>query len=50
MRLTIVRGLQNCSFVGTKVRGIKKGTCSVLVTLIPKRGPRVLRTAKVVVS
>ena len=50
MRLTIVRGLQNCSFVDTKVRGIKKGTCSVLVTLIPKRGPRVLRTAKVVVS
>jgi len=50
MRLTIVRGLQNCSFVGTKVRGMKKGTCSVLVTLVPKRGPQVLRTAKIVVS
>jgi hypothetical protein len=50
MRFTIVRGLKYCKFVGTKVKGIKKGTCSVLVTLIPKRGKRTLRTAKVVVS
>ena len=50
LRLTIVRGARSCMFVGTKVRGTRKGTCSVLVTLIPKRGPRILRTAKVVVS
>ena len=50
LRLTIVRGARTCMFVGTKVRGTRKGTCSVLVTLIPKRGPRILRTAKVVVS
>jgi alpha-tubulin suppressor-like RCC1 family protein len=50
MRFTIVRGSKYCAFVGTKVKGIRKGTCSVLVTLIPKRGVRTLRTAKVVVS
>jgi hypothetical protein len=50
MRFTIVRGSKYCTFVGTKVKGIRKGTCSVLVTLIPKRGVRTLRTAKVVVS
>lgn len=50
MRFTIVRGVKYCTFVGTKVKGVRKGSCSILVTLIPKRGSRVLRTAKVVVS
>ncbi len=50
MRFTIVRGSRYCTFVGTKVKGIRKGTCSVLVTLIPKRGIRTLKTAKIVVS
>jgi hypothetical protein len=50
MRFTIVRGSRYCTFVGTQVKGIRKGTCSVLVTRIPKRGPRTLKTAKIVVS
>ncbi len=49
MRLSIVSGTRNCRFVGTQVRGVRKGTCNVLVTLIPKRGKRVLKTAKIVV-
>lgn len=50
MRLTIVKGSQSCVFVGTRVKGVRKGTCSVLVTLIPKRGARTLRVAKLVVT
>lgn len=50
MRFTIVRGSRYCTFVGTRVKGIRKGTCSVLVTRIPKRGTRTLKTAKIVVS
>ena len=49
MRFTIVTGVRHCAFVGTRVQGVRKGRCSVLITLIPKRGARVLRTAKVVV-
>ena len=50
MRFTIVSGLRNCTFVGTKVKALRAGTCKVLVTLIPKRGTRTLKTAKIVVS
>ena len=50
MRMSIVRGGRSCSFVGARVRGVRKGTCTVLVTLIPKRGKRTLRTATIVVS
>ena len=50
LRFTIVRGSRYCTFVGTRVKGIRKGTCSVLVTRIPKRGTRTLKTAKIVVS
>ena len=50
MRMSIVRGARSCSFVGARVRGVRTGTCTVLVTLIPKRGKRTLRTATIVVS
>jgi alpha-tubulin suppressor-like RCC1 family protein len=50
MRLSIVRGARSCAFAGARVRGVRAGTCTVLVTLIPKRGKRTLRTATIVVS
>ena len=50
MRISIVRGARSCSFVGARIRGVRRGTCTVLVTLIPKRGKRTLRTATIVVS
>ncbi len=50
MRISIVRGTRSCSFAGARVKGVRKGTCTVLVTLIPKRGKRTIRTATIVVS
>lgn len=49
MRLTIVRGARSCAFAGARIRGVRRGTCTVLVTVIPKRGKRTLRTATIVV-
>ena len=50
MRLSIVRGTRSCAFAGARVKGVRRGSCTVLVTLIPKRGKRTLRTARIVVS
>ena len=49
MRLTIVRGARSCAFAGARIRGVRRGTCTVLVTVIPKRGKRTLRTTTIVV-
>ena len=38
MRIAITSGKNNCRFVGTTIKGVKKGTCTVLVVLIPKKG------------
>ena len=43
MRISIVKGNKYCIFVGTTVRGIKNGKCTIVVKLIPTRGVSVVR-------
>jgi hypothetical protein len=47
MRISITRGTKYCRFVGSTVRGIKKGTCTVTVVLIPKKGKPTVKTLKI---
>jgi hypothetical protein len=39
-----------CQIVGTSIRGLKKGSCQVTVTMTPKKGPKVAKTLTVKVS
>ena len=50
MRISITRGTKYCVFVGSTVRGIKKGTCTVTVVLLPKKGKPTVKTVKIRVS
>jgi hypothetical protein len=50
MRITISSGRNICSFVGTSVRGVRKGTCRVTVLLIPLHGKPTSRTTRIIVS
>jgi hypothetical protein len=47
MRISITRGTRYCRFVGSAVRGIKKGTCTVTVVLMPKKGRPTVKTLKI---
>ena len=47
MRISITRGTKHCRFVGSTVRGIKKGTCTVTVVLLPKKGKPTVKTLKI---
>jgi hypothetical protein len=47
MRISITRGTKNCRFVGSTVRGVKKGTCTVTVVLLPKKGKPTVKTLKI---
>jgi hypothetical protein len=47
MRISITRGTKYCRFVGSTVRGIKKGTCTVTVVLLPKKGKPTVKTLKI---
>ena len=47
MRISITRGTKYCRFVGSAVRGIKKGTCTVTVVLMPKKGRPTVKTLKI---
>jgi hypothetical protein len=49
MRISITRGTKYCKFVGSTVRGIRTGTCTVTVVLIPKKGKPTVRTLKITV-
>ena len=39
-----------CKVMGSSVKGIKKGTCKVTLTVSPKKGPRVTKTVVLKVS
>lgn len=43
MRIAITKGTKYCTFVGTSIKGVKKGNCTVVVVLIPKIGKSVER-------
>jgi len=44
MRISITRGLKNCQFVGTSIKGIHEGKCTIVVILLPKKGKSTTRT------
>ena len=44
MRISITKGKQYCAFVGSALKGIRKGKCTIVVILLPKRGKTVMRT------
>jgi alpha-tubulin suppressor-like RCC1 family protein len=47
MRISITRGTKYCKFVGSTVRGIRKGTCTITVVLMPKKGKSTVKTLKI---
>ena len=47
MRISITRGTKYCTFVGSTVRGIRKGTCTITVVLMPKKGKSTVKTLKI---
>jgi hypothetical protein len=49
MRISITRGTKYCTFVGSTVRGARKGTCTVTVVLLSKKGKPTVRTLKITV-
>jgi hypothetical protein len=44
MRISITKGKQYCAFVGTSLKAVRKGKCTIVVIYLPKRGPSVLRS------
>ena len=44
MRISITKGKQYCAFVGSSLKGIRTGKCTIVVILLPKRGKTVIRT------
>jgi len=44
MRISITKGKQYCAFVGSSLKGIRTGKCTIVVILLPKRGKTVMRT------
>lgn len=49
MRISIVRGSRNCRFSGTSVQAVRRGSCTVSVELIPRRGKSIRRTVAITV-
>jgi hypothetical protein len=50
MRISITRGTKYCKFVGSTVRGIRKGACTVTVVLLPKKSKPTVKTLKIQVQ
>jgi hypothetical protein len=44
MRISITKGKQYCAFVGTSLKAVRNGKCTIVVVYLPKRGPSVLRS------
>lgn len=49
MRISIVKGTGTCRFVGTSIRALRKGTCTVSVSLVPKTGKTLTRKTTITV-
>ncbi len=49
MRISIVRGASNCKFVGSTIRGVRRGKCQVVVVRIPKKGKPLLRGNTIII-
>ena len=44
MRISITKGHKYCAFVGTSLKAVRQGKCTIVVVYLPKRGPSVLRS------
>jgi len=44
MRISITKGKQYCAFVGTSLKGIRAGKCTVVLILLPKKGKTLIRS------
>ena len=44
MRISITKGKQYCAFVGTSLKAVRAGKCTVVVIFLPKKGRSVLRS------
>jgi alpha-tubulin suppressor-like RCC1 family protein len=44
MRISITKGNKYCVFVGTSLKAVRPGKCTVVVILLPKRGKSILRS------
>ena len=44
MRISITKGNKYCAFVGTSLKAVRKGKCTIVVVYLPKRGRSVLRS------
>ena len=44
MRISITKGNKYCAFVGTSLKAVRQGKCTIVVVYLPKRGPSVLRS------
>lgn len=44
MRISITKGKQYCAFVGTSLKAVRTGKCTIVVIFLPKKGKTVLRS------
>jgi len=44
MRISITNGSQYCAFVGTSLKAVRKGKCTIVLIFLPKKGKTVIRT------
>lgn len=50
LRISIVGGTKYCAFGKASIRGVRKGLCTVSVTLVPKRGRPITRKTTISVT
>ena len=50
LRISIVGGSKYCAFGKASIRGVRKGRCTVSVTLVPKRGRPITRKTTISVT
>jgi hypothetical protein len=44
MRISITKGTKYCAFVGSSLKGIREGKCTIVVIYLPRKGRSVLRS------
>jgi hypothetical protein len=49
MRISIVKGANNCKFVGSTIKAVRRGKCQVVVVRLPKKGKPLLRSNTITV-
>jgi hypothetical protein len=44
MRISITKGTKYCAFIGTSLKAVRQGKCTIVVIYLPKKGRSVLRS------